>query len=559
MFGITSEHFSSNSSLVTYSPTDSNFPNPERGFYNWSQAGPSSSPLVATNLASMRSEGKSLLYRAYFLGDFRDSDISQGFLDLMEADFHAAREAGIKLVLRFRYTTSMDDPDAPADRVLAHIEQLQPLFEENYDVIAVVNAGFIGAWGEWHASHHNLTSLENKKKILGKLLEVIPEDRFVQIRYPMDKMSIYGTTSAVGPGEAFDGSDKSRTGHHNDCFLASPNDVGTYTNPTWEKNYLHDDTRYLPMGGETCRLREDAGTRYYCNSALDELAYLRWSFMNSSYYRGILDTWTDQGCMPDVERRLGYRFVMNEGSYSEAMHPGGALRFEMTLTNEGFAAPFNPRDLKVILRDPINPDELWEVQLPEDPRFWLGGEMITISHDLGISSEMENGNYDMLLHLPDPAERLQQRPEYAIRLANENVWEENTGFNRLLHQVTIDDSAEGTPHDGELVFRQAGTVTSSYSDNRNIDESPYHFRLHHNYPNPFNPATTISYELDYEMEVRLDVFSLSGHHISTLVNTTKSAGLHTVTFDAENLASGVYLYRFTSGNRQLTRSMSLIK
>jgi hypothetical protein len=91
----------------------------------------------------------------------------------------------------------------------------------NADVIAVLQAGLIGAWGEWHTSTNGLDTPENKQTILLALLDALPASRMTQIRTPNAKGDIFGA-SALGDAEGFDGSNKARTGHHNDCFLARP-------------------------------------------------------------------------------------------------------------------------------------------------------------------------------------------------------------------------------------------------------------------------------------------------------------------------------------------------
>jgi hypothetical protein len=89
--------------------------------------------------------------------------------------------------------------------------------------------------------------------------------------------------------------------------------------------------------------------------------------------------------------------------------------------------------------------------------------------------------------------------------------------------------------------------------------------LAQNFPNPFNPATTIRYGLSSRQEVRLDVFDVSGRRVRTLVGgKTREAGLHAVVFDGRDdagrsLASGTYFYRLQADARTATRRMILIK
>jgi hypothetical protein len=83
--------------------------------------------------------------------------------------------------------------------------------------------------------------------------------------------------------------------------------------------------------------------------------------------------------------------------------------------------------------------------------------------------------------------------------------------------------------------------------------------LHQNFPNPFNPSTTIAFELPATGNVSLKVFNMAGQEIAALVNGVKTAGLHSVSFDASNLASGVYLYRLQVGGSVITKKMVLLK
>ena len=83
--------------------------------------------------------------------------------------------------------------------------------------------------------------------------------------------------------------------------------------------------------------------------------------------------------------------------------------------------------------------------------------------------------------------------------------------------------------------------------------------LSQNHPNPFNPSTTIEYSLTEDGPVILKIFNMLGMEVATLVNDTQSAGPHTVTFNAQNLESGVYTYTLSAAGRHLSRKMSLQK
>lgn len=88
---------------------------------------------------------------------------------------------------------------------------------------------------------------------------------------------------------------------------------------------------------------------------------------------------------------------------------------------------------------------------------------------------------------------------------------------------------------------------------------PASFSLDQNFPNPFNPTTTIKYELPSPSVVRLSVYDILGQEVSLLVNDRKDAGLHEVKFDGSRLASGAYLYRLTAGSIVQTRKLLLVR
>lgn len=93
----------------------------------------------------------------------------------------------------------------------------------------------------------------------------------------------------------------------------------------------------------------------------------------------------------------------------------------------------------------------------------------------------------------------------------------------------------------------------------NKDEVPQSFELFQNYPNPFNPSTRIIYYLSRSVNIELKLFNIIGQEIKILVNGYKSAGLHEFNFNADGLASGLYLYRMVAGNFSQTKKMVIIR
>lgn len=113
----------------------------------------------------------------------------------------------------------------------------------------------------------------------------------------------------------------------------------------------------------------------------------------------------------------------------------------------------------------------------------------------------------------------------------------------------------------DSVFVQADVITGIAADEVGI---PRAFALEPNYPNPFNPATTIRYRLPRPEHVRLTIYNLAGQTVRTLLNAPLPAGVHTGVWDGRDdrgreVASGVYLYRLSAGDFIQTRKMILIR
>jgi hypothetical protein len=306
----------------------------------------------------------------------------------------------------------------------------------NEDVIVAVQAGLIGPWGEWHSSTNGLDNPIDHKAIIEGLLAAVPSSRAIMLRTPMYKQENW--TGPVSDSEAFSGSAVGRIGHHNDCFLASDTDQGTYAAPVdqW-KSYVAQDGLALPVGGETCKL---AAPRTDCASAIDEMTALHWSLLSRGGSDDVWDAWRGAGCEADIERRLGYRFRLDRALLSESVAPGGVLWLEVHLKNEGFASPFNARPLFAVVE---GGGRRFTAQLEDvDPRRWLPGQETSFTAHLRVPADLAPGDYRLALWLPDEAAALEDRPDYAIRFANDGVWDEASGTNTVATLV-IDPDAEG--------------------------------------------------------------------------------------------------------------------
>jgi hypothetical protein len=244
-------------STVQYTENTGAVLNPERGFYrhvtshndsvNVATPGNSYKPLTQNQLNGYKAGGSTLILRLFYIHEFAGADhISQTYLTNIAADFQMLRANGMKAIVRFAYSNSATDKDKNITlaRIQQHLADLKPILAANQDVITAVQAGFIGAWGEWYFTDNfgDMGAITNQEwikryNVITALLQNVPSSIMVQLRSPQYKTRylqyIGESTSALNQSEAYNTTlAKARLGYHNDCFLSTPdNKVKTITIP----------------------------------------------------------------------------------------------------------------------------------------------------------------------------------------------------------------------------------------------------------------------------------------------------------------------------------------
>ncbi|MDY0976537.1 DUF4832 domain-containing protein [Massilia sp. CFBP9012] len=409
---------------ATFRATDAEIANPERGMYVWA-----ADDLAAWTQAQADAQfaaGYRIVYTPVRLDRYAGEALPRKQLDALNESFATARRAGLKLIPRFIYnypggeTGYQAAQDAPLERVLGHIGQLTPVLKENADVIAYLQAGFVGAWGEWHTSSNNLTLPAARTRIRDALLAALPADRFLQLRYPP-----YLMAWALQAPRWRDGSGASRIGVHNDCFLASSTDVGTYSEDAAtrrrERDYVAALSAVAPFGGETCNPADavDPTPRGDCDDILREGRQFGLTYLNDTYYRKLFHTrWEAQGCLADVKRLMGYRFELKALRHSPAVAAGQSGDLTLTLRNSGWARAFNPRGVHMLLKHRFTGAVVRITVASIDPRSWLPGTTSESSARFAVPAGTLTGAYDVLLALPDGAGSLAGDVRYSVRPAN---------------------------------------------------------------------------------------------------------------------------------------------
>ena len=422
--------------VINYQADDATiFPNPERGFTD--QLGgevalTDSKPNVVKREEDWywdiedenydERKNQSIVMLMYYLKNYRTKDLSDKLLHgFNDEDMQILRNHGFKCVLRFAYDWSSGN-DATLQWVQRHAAQLKPYLAANADVIYVMEAGFVGQWGEWYYSSNFVNETQkmnnNRKAVLTAVLDACPADRFV-------------------------GSTRARIGHHNDAFLNAWGNDGTYgrdgdgpDNDPVLRRYVSTETLYVPNGGETnVESNSLANVVAQHDTTIAELSRFHWSFCGSEYAQAVTNKWRNNGTFAEMEKRLGYRFQLKQGTYPTQAAKGGTMPIQITLVNKGFAPMYNYRPVYLVLK---NAQHTYSVQLQADPRKWTAeAGTITINEAPVLPATIAEGTYQMYLHLPDAYESLASDPRYAVRFANQNVWDQNTGMNDLGVSVEV--------------------------------------------------------------------------------------------------------------------------
>lgn len=453
-----------NAATINYTADNSIFPNPERGFYLHTEKHVSkSSPtcLSSSSLEAHKSEDSgTLVLIVYYLDNFlTTAELPSEILTGFDTDMQKLRDKGMKCILRFAYpqgTYGEGDNESGADATLSialqHLSQYKQKLKDNADVIYVVQAGFVGAWGEWYYSDNfgNQTSYmtTNRRILVDSLLKAVPSNRFIQLRTPLFKTDYIGDTKPLTKAEAYKNTPKARIGHHNDAFLYDYDNQGTYSDTAKQKPYLAQETLYVPMGGE-CDVYKESLAKVYCTreKTVADMSRLHWTYINKGYAEATTQMWRNNGTFDELNRYMGYRFQLVSATFPEQAQAGAKASISIKIKNVGYAPLYNERPAYLVLK---GNNKTYSIKLASDPRTWLpNGVETNIAEQVKIPSTVPSGTYQLYLNLPDAYASLASKPAFSVRFANTNVWESSTGMNKLNAsiQVTNDGTVPVDPDD----------------------------------------------------------------------------------------------------------------
>lgn len=476
---------------VSYTADESTiFPNPERGFITMltghlTQSKPNAVKGKESYLDAHASDDKgTLILVHYYLDNFKSTaTLPAAVLNGFDEDMAVLRNKGMKAIIRFSYVDHDENEtayDAPFSIVQQHINQYKSHWQANADVIFCFQAGIVGAWGEWYytSNYGNKVSTMNsaRRQVVDALLAAVPADRCIQLRTPKFKTSYVNSTQPLSESEAYTGTAKARLGQHNDAFLYDYDNMGTYQDTATEKPWLAQETLYVPIGGETDITDVNKAKKWATyEKTTAEMSRLHWTFIQSGYATQTTDYWRSNGTFDELNRKMGYRYQLVSATLPDQASAGGKANINIKIKNAGYAPLYNERHAYLVLKAS---GRQYKIQLQTDPRRWKpNGVVTTVNEQVTIPSDVPSGTYELYLYLPDAYSSIASNPAYAVRFANNNVWEASSGMNKLNASMTIAGSSTPVdpPQDDAILLPATlnKANVSTYSENMSWYNSDY--------------------------------------------------------------------------------------
>ena len=455
-----------------YTESSSDIKNPERGLYKMIEykyhkregddAGNYTSP--TSSLTDQYDDNNTLVLTQFYMFDYADADhIDTAGKNYIRSVLSYVRQQGKKAIVRVSYNDKHPSPyrqEPTLDQIKNHISDLKTTFDDYEDVIYVVQAGFMGTYGEWYYtssfgpakggvdytihSNNSVTGFENRREVLKMMLDSIPNSRQIALRTPEYKQCYVHPSNIASWSQLNEfGTDTlHRLSFYDDAFLYDSEDMGTF-HKTWQKEMWEQQSAYLIAGGEAPYSSTSPSQMegYYYNNVRSAIFNRHISYLHHDTghheHPGSTDPhdgsllmrhWHEQGWMTDIKKWLGYRLWMENLKITGTdFSSGSTITVRLKIHNSGAAPVINERPMKLVLIHNGTPvvlkDDCGEI------RSVASGTTETFTFDVTMPQSAVSGD-KLALWLPDKASGLRNRSEYSIRLANSDVtWSD--GYNIL--------------------------------------------------------------------------------------------------------------------------------
>ncbi len=389
----------------------------------------------------------------------QDYDLDETFFRNLRATLDNCRRNGCTIALRFRYDDvgKLDPEPATYDKMVEHIEQIRAdgLLEDYKDIIAFVESGFVGSWGEhWGGK---FCSFEDKARLLGILLDVVPAPIPVTVRTP----PTFTTWAGITEDDLTDytpepGSDASRVCLYNDGYMGSDIDLGTYHNRERDTAWVGRQALTSYFGGEFSGNLEFTMQydTYLPENAIPEMYKTHLSYINSNIYQLYKDY--TFGAQYDVEGvdnsayygqtvfkfmrdHIGYRFVIRDCDLSAQVQQGDVLTVSAEIENTGFANPLMEQKAEILLE---KDGDYIRTEVDVDTKTWYSRTTVQPEFELKLPGGLETGEWNVYFKLSTGNNTLDEMHMRSVQFANNGTWHSGLGANYLgTFTVTANDDA----------------------------------------------------------------------------------------------------------------------
>lgn len=387
--------------------------------------------------------------------------LPQTLINNVQTEINGYKALGQKIIIRFSYNYTGPSDASPAI-VYGHISQLTPLLNGNQDALWIVQAGFVGTYGEWAFSTGfpcndgacGTDGVNLRKQVVTSLMDAVPL-RYVQIRYPNWVQRMFSTPT---PPTSVDMTTYlGRIGYHDDCYVSDTFDNGESGNFVVSAEIPYEEawTRYAPFVAETCHVNPPASD---CPYALNVSAAIHLTSAHREYDPNVWINWQTQGCYNTMLMYMGYRVQLLSSQSDLQTYAGSTFSLSFQLMNVGWAAPVSARITEIVLRSVDASQNVCVARLPYvDPRYWLTNTTWTVNAVIRLPSTVNAGTYEVLVQFADTFGTMYTQPwnkiGFASNLGSSNAFEQGTGFNKLGQTVYVMSG-------GTATATQSGEVTA---------------------------------------------------------------------------------------------------
>lgn len=481
---------------IDYTESIETFNNPERGFYK---------PLrydfkvEGNKVPNNRNLSGNLMHLRLGIGAFsgkvnndKDLELSEDMLNTLDQMLKTIKANGGTAIVRFAYDNfaGTKDLEPSLDMIYTHIEQICEVLKNNSEVVAYLEHGFFGPWGEMHSS--KVSSTENVSKSLDMMLDMLPESITIGVRTP----NYYAKWLDIKRAEldkniSTKGMKSYRVGLFNDGYLGSSSDLGTFSNRAIEVAWLENQARHTFYGGEVVGNYQTTGNRINTSYYMAEEAFkTHTTYINSEYNVNVINSWKDEiynGSDPVYQNQTGYLYIANHLGYRFVLkksviddtYLNSKLNINLAINNVGFANLIKNKKVTFVLS---NGSKTYEILTNVDPTIWNSNETSNVSISVDLPKELTVGKWEVYLRISQYGDYQNDNNYLTVRLANNNIWNEELGANyigdvEITNKPIIEEKEpEGSKEDNVItdsndsVNNNETYVDNELEDNSNIVE-----------------------------------------------------------------------------------------